>query len=157
MGLLEREAELAALSQLFASAAHGRGGVALASGGPPYERALELVDSDEPERVSEGLVLLDGLGAQPAAAIARARLRKLGVTRIPRGPRPQTRENAAGLTERQQEVVAFLAQGMTDAEIARRLVVSVPTVDHHVTAVLAKLGVASRREVVRRAAELDLM
>jgi DNA-binding CsgD family transcriptional regulator len=125
--------------------------------GQPYERALELVDSDEPERVSDGLVLLDGLGAQPAAAIARARLRKLGVTRIPRGPRPQTRENVAGLTERQQEVVAFLAQGMTNAEIAQRLVVSVRTVDHHVTAVLAKLGVASRREVVRRAAELDLM
>ena len=125
--------------------------------GQPYERALELVDSDEPERISEGLVLLDGLGAQPAAAIARARLRKLGVTRIPRGPRPQTRENVAGLTERQQEVVGFLAQGMTNAEIAQRLVVSVRTVDHHVTAVLAKLGVASRREVVRRAAELDLM
>jgi DNA-binding CsgD family transcriptional regulator len=125
--------------------------------GQPYERALELVDSADPERVSEGLVLLDGLGAQPAAAIARARLRKLGVTRIPRGPRPQTRENVAGLTERQQEVVAFLAQGMTNAEIAQRLVVSVRTVDHHVTAVPAKLGVASRREVVRRAAELDLI
>jgi DNA-binding CsgD family transcriptional regulator len=125
--------------------------------GQPYERALELVDSDEPERISEGLVLLDGLGAQPAAAIARARLRKLGVTRIPRGPRPQTRENVAGLTERQHEVVGFLAQGLTNAEIAQRLVVSVRTVDHHVTAVLAKLGVASRREVVRRAAELDLM
>jgi DNA-binding NarL/FixJ family response regulator len=53
-------------------------------------------------------------------------------------------------------VVAFLAQGMTNAEIAR-LVVSVRTVDHHVTAVLAKLGVASRREVLRRAAEPDLM
>ena len=125
--------------------------------GQPYERALELVDTDEPERISEGLVLLDGLGAQPAAAIARAQLRKLGVTRIPRGPRPQTRENVAGLTERQQEVVGFLAQGLTNAEIAQRLVVSVRTVDHHVTAVLAKLGVASRREVVRRAAELDLM
>jgi hypothetical protein len=95
--------------------------------GQPYERALELVDTDEPERISEGLVLLDGLGAQPAAAIARARLRKLGVTRIPRGPRPQTRENVAGLTERQQEVVGFLAQGLTNAEIAQRLVVSVRT------------------------------
>ena len=48
-------------------------------------------------------------------------------------------------------------RGMTNAEIAQRMVVSVRTVDHHVTAVLAKLGVSSRREVVRRAAELDLM
>jgi ATP/maltotriose-dependent transcriptional regulator MalT len=125
--------------------------------GQPYERALELIDSDEPERISDGLLVLDGLGAQPAAAVARARLRKLGVTRIPRGPRPQTRENAAGLTERQQEVVGLLVQGMTNAEIAQRMVVSVRTVDHHVTAILAKLGVSSRRDVVRRAAELDLL
>ena len=86
--------------------------------------------------------MLDGLGAAPAAAVARARLRKLGLSRIPRGPRPQTRENVAGPTERQQEVVGFLAKGMTNAEIAQRLVVSVRTVDHHVTAILAKLGSA---------------
>jgi DNA-binding CsgD family transcriptional regulator len=89
------------------------------------------------------------------APTAGGRRRPPAVTRIPRGPRPQTRENVAGLPERQQEVVALLAQGMTNAEIARRLVVSVRTVDDHVTAVLAKLGVASRREVLRRAAELD--
>ena len=46
-------------------------------------------------------------------------------------------------------------RGMTNAEIAQRIVVSVRTVDHHVTAVLTKLGVSSRREVIRRAAELD--
>ena len=99
------------------------------------------------EPIVDGLPVLDGLGAAPAAALARARLRKLGVTRIPRGPRPQTRENAAGLTERQQEVVGLLVQGMTNAEIAQRLVVSVRTVDHHVTAILTKLGVSSRRDV----------
>ena len=125
--------------------------------GQPYERALELVDSDDTDLIVEGLSVLDGLGAAPAAALARARLRKLGVTRIPRGPRPQTRENAAGLTERQQEVVGLLVRGMTNAEIAQRMVVSVRTVDHHVTAVLTKLGVSSRREVIRRAAELDLL
>ena len=48
-------------------------------------------------------------------------------------------------------------RGMTNAEIAQRMVVSVRTVDHHVTAILAKLGVSSRRDVVRRAAELDLL
>ena len=72
-------------------------------------------------------------------------------------PRPQTRGNAAGLTERQQEVAGLLVRGMTNAEIAQRMVVSVRTVDHHVTAVLTKLGVSSRREVIRRAAELDLL
>ena len=70
---------------------------------------------------------------------------------------PCSRENAAGLTERQQEVAGLLVRGMTNAEIAQRMVVSVRTVDHHVTAVLTKLGVSSRREVIRRAAELDLL
>jgi DNA-binding NarL/FixJ family response regulator len=125
--------------------------------GQPYERALELVDSDDTELIVDGLLVLDGLGAAPAAALARARLRELGFIRIPRGPRPQTRENAAGLTERQQEVVGLLVQGMTNAEIAQRMVVSVRTVDHHVTAILTKLGVSSRREVGRRAAELELL
>jgi DNA-binding NarL/FixJ family response regulator len=125
--------------------------------GQPYERALELVDSDDTELIVEGLLVLDRLGAAPAAALARAGLRKLGVTRIPRGPRPQTRENAAGLTARQQEVVGLLVRGMTNAEIAHRMVVSVRTVDHHVTAVLTKLGVSSRRDVIHRATELDLL
>ena len=80
----------------------------------------------------------------------------LGVARIPRGPRPQTRDNAAGLTERQHEVVGLLAQGLSNAEIAQRLVVSVRTVDHHVAAELGKLGVTSRRDAARRAAELGL-
>jgi DNA-binding NarL/FixJ family response regulator len=128
-----------------------------AARGQPYERALELIDSEEPEEIADGLQVLDGLGARPAAAITRARLRQLGVTRVARGPRAQTRENAAGLTERRQEVVGLLVQGMTNAEIAQRMVVSVRTVDHHVTAILTKLGVSSRREVIRRAAELDLL
>ncbi|MFL5881202.1 MAG: helix-turn-helix transcriptional regulator [Actinomycetota bacterium] len=48
----------------------------------------------------------------------------------------------------------MLAQGLTNAEIAGRLVVSVRTVDHHVAAILAKLNVTSRREAARAAADL---
>jgi DNA-binding NarL/FixJ family response regulator len=48
-------------------------------------------------------------------------------------------------------VLALLATGATNAEIAQRLVVSQKTVDHHVSAVLAKLGVASRREAAAAA------
>ena len=64
-------------------------------------------------------------------------------------PLPRTRANPAGLTDRQLEVLALLADGLTNAEIADRLVVSVRTVDHHVAAILAKLNVSSRREAAR--------
>jgi DNA-binding NarL/FixJ family response regulator len=72
----------------------------------------------------------------------------------PRGPVPSTRANPAGLTERQLDVLDLVAEGLTNGEIAARLVVSTRTVDHHVSAVLAKLGVTTRREVARRAREL---
>jgi len=114
--------------------------------GAPYERALELVESGEPAAALEGLAVLDDLGARPAAAWARARLRALGVDRVPRGPQQTTRANPAGLTGRQLEILQLVADGLTNAVIAARLVLSVRTVDHHVSAVLQKLGVASRRD-----------
>ena len=52
----------------------------------------------------------------------------------------------AGLTARQADVLDLLADGLTNAEIAVRLVLSTRTVDHHVSSILTRLGVASRRE-----------
>jgi DNA-binding CsgD family transcriptional regulator/tetratricopeptide (TPR) repeat protein len=124
--------------------------------GDPYERALELLESGAPEPTLAALAVLDGLGARPAAALARRRLRELGVAAVPRGPAAATRTNPAGLTERQVEILRLLASGMTNAEIAARLVVSVRTVDHHVSAVLQKLGVATRREAAAAVATLGL-
>jgi ATP/maltotriose-dependent transcriptional regulator MalT len=117
--------------------------------GDPYERALELADSGLAEPTIEALGVLDELGAAPAARLVRLRLRDLGVTHIPRGPRPATRAHPAGLTERQVDVLEMLGDGLTNAEIAARLVVSIRTVDHHVSAILAKLGVPNRRDAAR--------
>lgn len=125
--------------------------------GCPYERAVELVTGGDAAAVLEGLGVLDGLGATATAAFARRRLRDLGVARIPRGPVESTRRNAAGLTARQVDVLRLLAEGLTNAAIARRLVVSPRTVDHHVAAILAKLEVPSRREAAAKAAELGLL
>jgi DNA-binding NarL/FixJ family response regulator len=60
------------------------------------------------------------------------------------------------LTGRQLEVLSLLAEGLTNVEIADRLVVSTRTAEHHVAAVLQKLGAPTRRDAVRRASELGL-
>ncbi len=76
---------------------------------------------------------------------------------MPRGPRPSTRANPAGLTARQREVLVLLGAGATNGEIARQLFLTPKTVEHHVGAVLAKLGVAGRAEAAERARELGLL
>ena len=77
-----------------------------------------------------------------------------GFAHGPRGPRPETAAHVAGLTPRQAEVLAMIGEGMSNAEIAARLVVAVRTVDHHVAAVLTKLGVANRKQAVAVAKRL---
>lgn len=119
--------------------------------GDPYEQALELALSGEPDAIADGLEILDRLGATPAAELARTGLRERGA-RVPRGPNAATRGNPAGLTKRQLAVLDLLREGLTNTEIAERLVLSVRTVDHHVAAILLKLGVKSRHE----AAAVDL-
>jgi len=74
----------------------------------------------------------------------RSRLREIGVESIPRGPLRSTRENPAGLTNRQVEVLELMADGLANAEIAEKLFISKKTVEHHVSAIYTKLGVDSR-------------
>jgi DNA-binding CsgD family transcriptional regulator/tetratricopeptide (TPR) repeat protein len=125
--------------------------------GCPYEHAAALAESPEPGDLLASLEILDELGATPLATLVRGRLRALGTTRIPRGPRGETRINPAGLTTRQVEVLRLLGMGYTNTQIASQLVVSVRTVDSHVAAVLAKLGAASRREAAASAAQLGVL
>ncbi|MFI7400688.1 ATP-binding protein [Streptomyces sp. NPDC049541] len=125
--------------------------------GCPYEYAAALAESPEPADKLTALARLDALGAEPLARLVRTELRGLGVPRIPRGPLAATRGNPAGLTERQLQVIRLLAEGLTNSEIAARLVVSVRTVDNHVRAVLDKLGAPTRRHAAARAAELGLL
>ena len=124
--------------------------------GCPYEAALALGDSGEEQPMRRGHEQLQALGAAPAAAILARRLRESGVRGLRRGPRRQTRRNPAGLTARELEVVALLAEGLRNADIARRLVLSERTVDHHVSAILRKLDVRSRGEAGAKALQLGL-
>jgi DNA-binding CsgD family transcriptional regulator/tetratricopeptide (TPR) repeat protein len=124
--------------------------------GCPYEQAAALFDGDEAEPLLASLHIFDRLGAVPAARLVRRRLQELGIKSVPRGPRAETRTNPAGLTHRQLEVLELLGEGLTNAEIAERLFVSPKTVDHHVSAVLMKLEVTSRRQAAAAAIELGV-
>jgi ATP/maltotriose-dependent transcriptional regulator MalT len=124
--------------------------------GCPYESALALADADDEDSLRRALSELQALGAVPAAAIVARRLRERGARGLPRGPRPQTRANSAGLTARELEVLALLVEGLRNAEIAQRLVVSAKTVDHHVSAILRKLDVPTRIAAAAEAGRLGL-
>ena len=125
--------------------------------GADYDAALAVVASTNGPTLRAALDQLRALGAKPAAAIVSRRLRELGERQVPRGPRPSTSENPAGLTNRELEVLPLLAEGLRNAEIAQRLVVSQKTVDHHVSAIIRKLGVSTRGQAGVAAGRLGLI
>jgi DNA-binding CsgD family transcriptional regulator len=123
----------------------------------PYDQALALVETGTQEGARAGLDLLDRLSADEAAAKVRQDLRRRGVATVPSRRRESTLTNPAGLTNRQVEILGLLADGSTNAEIAGRLFISPKTVDHHLSALLTKLQVTSRRDAVRRGSELGIV
>jgi DNA-binding CsgD family transcriptional regulator len=123
--------------------------------GCPYEAALALEEADDQDAMRQALDELRAMGARSAEAIVARRLRERGGS-VPRGPRANTRANPRGLTARELEVLALLADGLRNAEIAERLFLSAKTVDHHVSAILRKLGVRDRAGASVEAARLGL-
>jgi DNA-binding CsgD family transcriptional regulator len=125
--------------------------------GCQYEAAWARIEGDDEEELRAALSVVDQLGARPAAALARKRLRALGARGVPRGPRPATRANPAGLTRRESEIVALIGAGHSNQQIASRLFLSTRTVENHVSAILIKLGAGSRREAASAAERLGLI
>jgi DNA-binding CsgD family transcriptional regulator len=125
--------------------------------GCAYEAALALAESGEVEPTRRALAEFQRLGAVPAARAATASLRRWGVTAISRGPRRSTLSSPAHLTRRQLEICRLLGDGLTNAQIAAHLYISPKTVDHHVSAVLGKLGVRSRRDAAAEALRLGIV
>ncbi len=124
--------------------------------GCPYEHALALADADDDEALLRALEELQRLGARPAAAIVARRLRERGAHGLPRGPRPGTQQNPAGLTARELEILALIAQGLRNTDIAEQLFLSQRTVAHHVSAILRKLEVRTRGEAGAAAVRLGI-
>jgi DNA-binding SARP family transcriptional activator/DNA-binding CsgD family transcriptional regulator/tetratricopeptide (TPR) repeat protein len=121
--------------------------------GAPYKAAWALLDSDDEIDLREARARFEQLGAEVLVDRCDTKLRSIGA-RVPRGPRASTRANLGGLTDREVEVLDLLDEGLRNAEIAARLHLSEKTVGHHVSSILAKLGVSSRLEAVRRARDL---
>jgi non-specific serine/threonine protein kinase len=69
-------------------------------------------------------------------------------------PEPLPGGAASPLTRRQQEVAALVAHGLTDREIAARLVISTRTAEYHVEQILSRLGFRSRAEIAAWSAAL---
>ncbi len=102
---------------------------------------------------------LDLLGPLDVPAVRRAVLRdrRARGLPVPRGPRPARRASPAGLTARETEVLGLLADGLSYAEVAERLVLSEKTVGHHVSAVLRKLREPTRSRAVAAAQRLGII
>jgi DNA-binding CsgD family transcriptional regulator len=125
--------------------------------GCPVEQAYALADADDEDAQREALAIFERLGSNAGAAMVRRRLHAMGARRVPRGARPRTRAHPAGLTGRQQEILTLVCEGLRNADIAERLYLSEKTVDHHVSAVLDKLGAKTRTEAAARARALGLV
>jgi DNA-binding CsgD family transcriptional regulator len=120
--------------------------------GCPYEAALALHDSGREAALRQALEIFTGLGAPAAAQLTRHKMRRLGIRSIPAGPRTATQADPLGLTRREREVLNLICAGHSNAEIAAKLFLSAKTVDHHVSAVLAKLGTPTREAAAAHAA-----
>jgi DNA-binding CsgD family transcriptional regulator/tetratricopeptide (TPR) repeat protein len=117
--------------------------------GCSYEMALALAEHDDKQQRVAALNELQRLGAWPAAEVLARRLREDGVRGLPRRPRRATRDNPAQLTDRQVDVLNLVADGLRNADIAAALHISPKTVDHHISAILAKLGVGTRGDAAQ--------
>jgi DNA-binding CsgD family transcriptional regulator len=125
--------------------------------GCPYEVALARHYAGYEAALRQALRIFSSLGAPAAAQLTRHKMRRLGIRSIPAGPRTATRADPLGLTRREREVLELICAGHTNAEIAAKLFLSARTVDHHVSAVLAKLGAPTRGAAASHAARLGLV
>jgi DNA-binding CsgD family transcriptional regulator/tetratricopeptide (TPR) repeat protein len=124
--------------------------------GCDYAAGLALYDFAGEAQLRRALGIFTELGAVAAARLTRQQMRELGIKSVPAGPQIATKADPMGLTRREREVLELICAGCTNAEIAAQLFISARTVDHHVSAVLAKLGAPSRSAAAAQVSRLGL-
>ena len=157
LGLLRRSSGDAAASECFARALERLADLeqSVLAGRAKLELARTLLETDRPGAITwarAALACFTRLGASQDADAARQFLRAAGATPGP----PQAEQPHTVLTARETEVLALLAHGLTNRELATRLVISEKTVEHHVRQILSKLGLRSRAEAAAYAVKHDL-
>jgi DNA-binding NarL/FixJ family response regulator len=95
---------------------------------------------------------LTEMGAEPFRQRMTADLTRSGQTRSGQRPAAQRRPDPLELTEREQDVVALVAKGLANREVAAELYVSEKAVEYHLSNIFGKLGISSRRELRNRTA-----
>lgn len=118
--------------------------------GSPFWQALALGLSADLSAAERGVRMLGESGAERAVQ-AVLRTRRERQLPIPRRPRPETSERPHGLTARELEVLELLAEGLSTLEVAERLFISPKTAEHHIGAVLRKIGEPTRARAVAAA------
>ena len=125
--------------------------------GCPFDTALALLGSADEPAIQHALRIFQDLAATTAVRLTCRRMRELGLRAGVTGPRPTTREHPFGLTRHEREVLDFVVEGRTNAEIAARLFISAKAVDHPVSAVLTKLDAPTRNVAAAEAVRLGLV
>lgn len=110
-----------------------------------YFEALAMAEGDAEAR-ERSVGLLNQMGADAVVRKLLCDWQERGLKVAHQPPRRVRRDHPSGLTRRQLDVLSTLNEGLSNAEIAEKLFISAKTVDHHVSAILAQIGVGSRGE-----------
>jgi predicted ATPase len=148
-----------------------------ALGAGTVERALQLYGAADDQREQIGVPLPQCFQARHARHLAEAKARlganryasawasgratplraTVDLVRLPIATSPPGSDLREGLTAREVEVLGLVAEGLTDAQVAERLVVSLRTIHAHLRSVYRKLGLHSRSAATRYAVEHQLV
>lgn len=143
--------------QLEIAGRHTEAADALLGVGMRYEAAMALAharDELAAAAMSKALQLFEDVGARPGVEFVRRRAASLGIAnelpRPKRGPYAKSRAHPLGLTGREVQILRAVKEGLSNREISAELNRSQRTVEHHISAILAKLSVRNRVEALIR-------
>jgi DNA-binding CsgD family transcriptional regulator len=122
----------------------------------PYDAAMALTGAPDEKTMQQALTIFNNLNALPAVHNLSEKLHRIDTRQLRSRPRAATRAHPFGLTRREREVLAGICAAQTNAQIATELGISTKTVEHHVTAILTKMGASNRTSAVRVAIQLEI-